>query len=117
MSTPSNMRKFFPHQERAEILSNGTLVWLQEVIRDKNGDLVVKRTLSNQYRPLHEKYDRYDLDKIQEMNTSLGVYYGGLIKRKKNKCNKNKCNKHKRKSKKHTNKYSKTHSKRTRRKN
>jgi len=46
MSTPSHMRKFYPNQERAEILSNGTLVWLQEVIKDKHGDLVVKRTLS-----------------------------------------------------------------------
>jgi hypothetical protein len=95
MSTPSNMRRFFPNQERAEILSNGTLVWLQEIIKDKNGDLVVKRILSNQYRPLHEKYDRYDLNKIREMNTSLGVYYGGLIKRSKNKYNKNKRSKNK----------------------
>jgi hypothetical protein len=112
MSTPSHMRRFFPNQERAEILSNGTLVWLQEIIKDKNGDLVVKRILSNQYRPLHEKYDRYDLNKIREMNTSLGVYYGGLIKRKKNKRSKNKRNKNKQKSK----RQSKNRSKRTRRK-
>lgn len=93
MSTPRPMRRFFPNQERAEDFTHGNLVWLQEIIQNNDGDLVVKRTLSNKHRPLYEKYEQYELDNIRAMNNSLGVKYGGKHRRYK---------KHTRTSKKHT---------------
>jgi hypothetical protein len=77
MSTPKHMRRYFPNQESSEVFSNGNLVWLQEVIKNNDDNLVVKRTLSNYNRPLSEKYKQYEIDKIREMNNSLGVYSGG----------------------------------------
>ncbi len=81
MSTPRPMRRFFPNQERAEDFTHGNLVWLQEIIQNNDGDLVVKRTLSNKHRPLHEKYEQYELDNIRAMNNSLGVKYVGKLRR------------------------------------
>ena len=74
--TPKHMRRFFPDQEKSEDFSNGNLVWLQEIIKDKYDNLVVKRTLFNSNRPVNEKYDKYEIKKIREMNNSLGVYSG-----------------------------------------
>ena len=108
MSTPRPMRRFFPNQERAEDFTHGNLVWLQEIIQNNDGDLLVKRTLSNKHRPLNEKYEQYELDNIRAMNNSLGVKYGGKLRRYK---------KHTRTGKKYTRnskKYIRTSKKRTR---
>ena len=90
MATPRPMRRFFPNQERAEDFTYGNLVWLQEIIQNDDGDLVVKRTLSNKHRPLHEKYEQHELDNIRAMNKSLGVKYGGKRRRYKKKTSTNK---------------------------
>lgn len=115
MTTPTEMRSYSPKFESAEMFTNGKLVWLQEVIKDKDGDLVVKRTLSNKHRPLNEKYQQSDIDKIRAMNNSLGIYYGGRSKTNKrksgNKSKKRKSNK--RRSNKRSRKFRTTRTTRT----
>ncbi len=113
------MRRFFPDQEKSEDFSNGNLVWLQEIIKDKYDNLVVKRTLFNSNRPVNEKYDKYEIKKIREMNNSLGVYSGGKRHslRKRHFFKKSVAKKHrKRTQKKHRKRTQKKHRKRTQKK-